>query len=542
MTSPAAYVLAVDLGSSGPKVALFSERAELVAQATAAVATRATADGGGEQDPAEWWRATTACVQSIVAERHVPVERIAAISCAAQWSVTAAVDAAGEPLMNAVHWSDSRGAPYTRQITDGWIKVSGYGLRRMLAWVRLTGGVPTHSGADALAHILFIKHERPDVYRRTHKFLEPVDFLNLRLTGRMCASHASVFPYLLTDNRDNTRVKYAQQLISWCGLDREKLPELVPVGSIVGTLLPAAAAAWGLPAGTPVVAGTPDSQAAALGSGATRDFAAHACVGTTAWLSCHVPFKKTNLLDYLATMPSALHGRNMVTAEQGAAGKCLETLVEQWLFADADRSPDGRAGVYEQVERLAASAAPGSDGLLFLPWLNGAGPPSGDSTMRGGFLNQSLRTGRAEAVRAVIEGVSFNLRWLQASVERFVGRRFAELNFIGRAAKSEVWCETLADVLDRPVHRMSEPQMATSRGAALAALVALGRISVAQIPDLVRVERTFQPDAARAAMYRDLFTTWLASYKATRPIFRRLQRHSAGANGAAAKLSTIDRH
>ena len=153
-----------------------------------------------------------------------------------------------------------------------------------------------------------------------------------------------------------------------------------------------------------------------------------------------------------------------------------------------------------------------------------AGPPSGDGTMRGGFLNQSLRTGRAHAVRAVIEGVAFNLRWLRAAVEKFVGRRFDQLNYIGRTATSDIWCQTLADVLERPIRRMAEPGVATSRGAALAGLVAIGRITVDEIPSLVPVERTFLPRADYSQMYADLFAVWLASYKATKPLFRQLQR------------------
>ncbi len=526
--SDPAYVLAIDLGSSGPKVALFSQRGELVAQALANVATHFTSDGGGEQDPDQWWRTTTECVRTVLAEEAVPRERIVAVSCASQWSVTVPVDAGGRHLMNAVHWSDSRGAPYTHEITDGLIKLSGYGLRRMLTWVRLTGGVPTHSGADALAHILFIRHQRPDVYRRTFKFLEPMDYLNFRLSGRCCATHATIFPYLLTDNRNNRAVTYSDRLIRWCGLDREKLPDLVPVGTILGRLLPEAAAAWGLSAQTQVIAGTPDTHAAAIGSGAVRDFAGHVCVGTTAWISCHVPFKKTNLLDYLATMPSAIQGRNMVTAEQGAAGKCLEALVERWLFPDdGTGQPAERGATYDLVERLAAGVPAGSEGLLFLPWLNGAGPPSGDGTMRGGFLNQSLTTGRDQAIRAVIEGVAFNLRWLRSGVERFVGRRFDTLNYIGRTAGRDLWCQTLADVLERPIRRVKEPRMAPSRGAALVALLALGHVTVDEIPSLVPVDRTFTPNAAHAPMYADLFAAWLASYKATRPIFRTLARTRA---------------
>lgn len=121
-----------------------------------------------------------------------------AVSCAKpEWLVTVPVDCAGRPLMNAVHWTDSReAAPYTKWVTDGRIKVAGYGLVKLLRWIRLTGGVPTHSGADALSHILFIRHERPDIYRATYKLLEPMDFINFRLTGRAAATYATVYPYL----------------------------------------------------------------------------------------------------------------------------------------------------------------------------------------------------------------------------------------------------------------------------------------------------------------------------------------------------------
>lgn len=530
VSDPTTYVLAIDLGSSGPKVALHSDRGEIVARAVGRTSTLITSDGGGEQDPEEWWQTIAACAREVVQQSRVPAQQVAAVSCASQWSVTVPVDRDGRHLMNAIHWTDTRGAVHTRAITDGLIKVSGYGVRRLLHWIRMTGGVPTHSGADALAHALFIRHQRPDVYARTYKLLEPMDYINFRLTGRAAASYASIYPYLLTDNRDNTRIHYDERLIAWSGLDRDKLPDLQPVARVLGTIRPEAAKEWGLAAGTPAIGGTPDSQAAALGSGATSDFAGHICLGTSAWLSCHVPFKKTNLSNYLATMPSAVHGRNMVMAEQGASGKCLQVFVENWLCARDELSNAGPpADVYERLERLAAGVPPGSGRLLFLPWLNGAGPPSGESAIRGGFLNQSLRTTRAHAVRAVMEGVAFNLRWLRTSVERFIGRRFEGLNFIGGGARSDTWCQIMADVLECPIRRMADPEMAISRGAARVAWTALGRLDVLTRPELVRVEQTFEPDAWRRNVYRELFCEFLNSYKANRPIFRRLNARRFGA-------------
>jgi xylulokinase len=525
MSQTTDYVIAIDLGSSGPKVSLVSDQGQPVASTSRRIATINTPDGGGEQDPEDWWRSVRDCVRELVASAGIPRERIVAISCATQWSVTVPVDKSGRHLMNAIHWSDSRGGPYSRAITDGRIKVAGYGLTRMMRWVKITGGVPAHSGADALSHMLYIKHARPDVYRETATLLEPMDYINLRLTGRTAATYATIFPYLLTDNRDSSHIFYDDGLIRWAGLDRAKLPDLVPQGTVLGTILPAMAAEWDLSPSTQVIAGTPDSQAAALGSGAVRDYEGHICLGTTAWLSCHVPFKRTNILNYLATMPSALLGRNMVMAEQGAAGKCLQTFVERWLCAKDELSDAGTPNdVYDRIERLVVGVPAGSGGLLFLPWLNGAGPPSGESEIRGGFLNQSLSTGRAEAARAVMEGVAMNLAWLRSAVERFIRRPFDGLNFIGGGARSDTWSQIMADVVNCPIRRMAEPEMAISRGAAMVAWRALGRTHGDNLGQLARVERVFHPDPAAVRVYQALFAEWLSSYKANRGMFRRLNR------------------
>jgi xylulokinase len=527
LSSTCKYILAIDLGSGGPKVILFSERGELVASASRRTETILTPDGGGEQDPECWWQSITSAVQEILAARPAPIDDIAAIACTTQWSVTVPVDQHGRHLMNAIHWTDTRGAPYTRHATRGLIKVSGYGLWRLARWLRMTGGVPTHSGADALAHILFVKHKRPDVYHRTYKFLEPMEYLNFRLTGRCASSYGTIFPVLLTDNRNPCRVDYDATLIDWSGLDRGKLPDLLPVDTVLGAIRPEVAKLWGLRGDTQVVIGMCDSQAAVLGSGAVADYQGHFCIGTTAWMSCHVPFKKTNLANYLATMPAAVPGRYMVMAEQGAAGKCLETFVDRWLAADP-HLPDGpqAAEVYKRLEELVGCVPPGSEGLLFLPWLNGAGPPSGDARVRGGFLNQSLRHGRAHATRAIMEGVAYNLRWLRDAVERFIGKRFESLNFIGGAARSAAWCQIAADVLQRPIHQMIDPHFAIARGAALGALLALGRLSLENIPTIVRVAETFEPRPPTRGVYDELFQAFLRSYRANRPIFRQLNRQA----------------
>lgn len=517
------HVLAIDLGSGGPKVALVSDAGRIVAASSARTATYFLPGDGVEQDAEEWWRVISEAARSLVGRALVPPSSIIGIACAAQWAVTVPVDRSGNVLGRAVHWMDARGARYTRRVTSGPIRVAGYGVGPLVRWLRLTGGIPPHSGADSLSHILFLKHERPDIYAAAHTFLEPMDYINFRLTGRMAASPASSFPLLLTDNRVVDRIEYAGELIRRAGIDRAKLPELLPAQSIVGTVRPEVAADWGIARQARVVSGLPDSQAAVLGSGAVADFAPHLCVGTSSWLTCHVPFKRTDIFRSLATMPSGVPGKNMVVGEQGPAGKCLEVFIEKWL-APASVGSDRTAGVYDELLGEASQVPPGSGGMLFLPWLNGAGPPLADSRARGGFLNQTLESNRAQAVRALLEGVAMNLRWLEESIERFVGRPFPELAYVGGGARGELWCQIMADVMKRTINQISEPTLAIARGAAFSAFMALGRIRLEEIPARVEVARRFVPRPEVSRIYDDLSREFRRAYRVNRRLFAALER------------------
>lgn len=516
-------VLAIDLGSGGPKAAVVSEEGEILGRGRAAVSTQLLPNGGVEQLPEEWWHAVRTAAKAAIAGSPLPAEAIVAVACTSQWSVTTPIDRDGNALTPAVHWMDARGARHSQRVTDGRLKIEGYGLLSLWHWIRLTGGIPPHSGADSLSHILFIKHERPEIYARTHKFLEPSDYINLRLSGRAVSSAVTAFPLLLTDNRDAKHIHYSDFLLRRTGIDREKLPDILAVGSVVGTILPAVAEDWGLAPNTQVVTGTGDSQAAVLGSGAVGDFEAHLCIGTSSWLTCHVPFKKTDVFHSLATMPAAIAGRNMVVAEQGPAGKCLDCLIDRWLVPERDRVRlDGSSNAHERLLAEAAKVPAGSEGLLFLPWLNGAGPPTGDSEIRGGFLNQCLHTGREHAVRAVLEGVGYNLRWLAHHVERFIGRRIDALNFIGGGARSELWCQILADILQRELRQVEEPSYAIARGAAFYAMLSLGILAPNDLTRKVRIAKTYIPDARHRLVYSGLHDEFLRVYRANRRSFARL--------------------
>jgi len=519
------YILCIDLGTSGPKVSLVNTLGEVLMHEFEPTPMYFLPNGGAEQKPGDWWNAVKTAAKRLIARRLVPAQDIVAISATSQWSTTVAVDKNGRPLMNAISWMDTRGAKYAKGITDGLIKIEGYGITKLLTWLSLTGGIPAHSGKDSIAHILYIKNELPDIYRETYKFLEPKDYLNLELTGKFASSFDVSLLLWATDNRDPNHIHYDQKLIKMIGVDADKFPDMKQSTDVLGTIKPEVAAELGLSDDVKVVAGTGDTQSAGIGSGAVKDYEAHLYLGTSSWLSCFVPKKGTDIDHNMAAVPSAIPGRYSIANEQECAGSTLLHLRDSLIFPEDElatgKAPENAMIVFDQIaERVPA----GSDRVIFAPWLYGERTPIEDSTVRGGFFNVSLSTKREHLIRAVMEGVAYNARWLLQSVEHFTGHRFEAVNMIGGGAQADIWCQITADILDRPMRQMKDPIRANSRGAAYVALVGLGLMSFDDIHKNVAVNRVFQPNPANRAIYDELFAEFLNLYKNNKAMYARLNR------------------
>ncbi len=509
-------IFATDLGTSGPKVGLVDITGKVLDTDFEPVDLYLLPGGGAEQDPRQWWSALGIASRRLM-ERNSGAT-VVGVGTTAQWSGTVAVDEHGDPLGNAIIWMDSRGASLLAERIGGAVSFEGYSLRKLWRWIRLTGGAPGRAGKDPIAHILWLEAADPERYRETTTFLEPKDYLNLRMTGVPAASYDSMTLHWVTDNRRLDAVDYHPRLLRLAGLPREKLPPLLQATDVVGTLQAGAAGHLGLPAGIPVAAGTADLQSAGIGSGCVTDFAAHLYVGTSAWINTHVPFKKTDLLHSLAALPSPLPGRYFLANEQETAGACLDYLgavfFPDWAGPDND--------LYRHLDEIAAEAPAGAGGVIFTPWLLGERTPVEDSTLRAAFLNQSLNTTREHLVRAVFEGVAMNARWLLQYVERFCKRPLGGLTFVGGGARSDVWCQVFADVLNRPIRQVADPSSVNLRGAALLASLALERIDLEGVAAAVPIKATYRPNAAHRDVFDRGFEAFIDAHKATRGISRRL--------------------
>ncbi len=519
------YILAIDLGTSGPKSAIVSTNGEVIDSEFVDVPLYLFPGGGAEQDPEDWWNGIMSTAKKVLARRLVPVEDIVAVSCTTQWSGTVAVDENGHHLMNAIIWLDTRGINHVRRITKGIINVEGFGLMKALRWMWLTGGVPAPSGKDPFCHIIYLRNEKPEIYKRAYKFLEPKDYINLRFTGNFFASYDSIAMHWVTNNRDINNVFYGKKLIQWSTIDPAKLPVLKKAVEFCGTIKPEVADELGLSRDVVVGMGCPDLHSAAIGSGAVRDYEGHIYIGTSSWLICHVPYKKTDIFHNFASMPSSLPGRYLVLDEQETAGKCLMFLRDN-LFCCKDKlfnneiPPD----VYKRFDAAVEEVPAGSNKVIFTPWLYGERTPVENDTVRAAFLNISLETTRASMIRAVYEGVGYNLRWLMGYVEKFNKREFPYLNFIGGGANSDVWSQILADILGRKIRQVKDPITANARGAAFLASIALGYLTIDQVSERIAIKREYKPNPDNRKIYDELFREFVAFYELSKKMYRRLNK------------------
>ncbi len=533
------FILAIDHGTGGPKSAIISTHGEVLEWAFQEVPLHIFKGGGAEQDPDDWWNAILKTAKKVIDTGCVPVEDIVGVCNTSQWDGTVALDKDGNHLMNAIIWMDFRGAPYIEKLHKSLIQVSGYSLRKVLTWIKRTGGAPTLSGKDPTGHILWLKNERPDIYNKTYMFLEPQDYINLKFIGKFAASYASIHMHWITDVRDINNIKYSKKLLKMLKVDPNKFPELKNSTDILGSITKEVADTLGLNKDTKVIMGAPDLHSATIGSGAIRDYEGHIYIGTSDWLLCHVPYKKTDIFHNMASLPSAIPGKYFLTNAQEMAGGCLSFLRDNILYhKDELLAEEAVPDVYKIFDKIVEKTPAGSNNLIFTPWLYGEREPVEDHTIRGGLYNLSLDTTREHIIRAIFEGVAYNVRWLFMYVEKFISKWvkkekpgmkkgdfiMPELNIIGGGAQSNIWCQIFADILNRKIKQVKDPIQANARGAAYIASVGLGYIKWDHIAKHIEISNVFKPNPENRDTYDKLFKEYINIYDITKKMYRRLNK------------------
>lgn len=502
-------ILAHDLGTTGNKATLVHVDGSLAGSAFQGYETFYPAIGWAEQNPEDWWDAFQITTARLMRESGADPARVAAVSFSGQMMGCLPVDRAGVPLRWAIIWADQRG------MTEAALLAERIGEERVYA---ITGHriSPTYS----LEKLLWVRRQEPDVFARTHKVLHAKDFLRLRLTGKIetdysDASSMNVF--------DLTTKDWSDEILSAVGLGREILPDVGTATKVVGEIDKDTAEDLGLRAGTPVVMGGGDGPCAAVGAGVVAEGAAYNYIGSSSWIALATrkpvfdPDRRTFTFWHLD--PDLL----MPTGTMQSAGASYQWARDQLCGLEVAEARRLGVSAYDLMNGQAAAVPAGCRGLLFLPYLMGERSPHWNPAARGVFLGLTLTHGRAELIRAVLEGVAFNLRII---LDAFVrqGVPVPSIRVIGGGAKGALWCQILADVMNRPIERLALLDEATSLGAAIAGGVGTGvfrDFSVAAT--IVKVAETYHPQPALRDVYDGQYEIFQEAYRVLVPIYVRLQ-------------------
>lgn len=506
-------ILAIDLGTSGVKVAVVDDAGHVLGSASEALATVLTPEGGAEQDAEEWWRAIGRSARAAVAAAGS--DRVAAVAVTSQFMSTVAVDPQGRPLSPVLLWMDHTGAPHHPVLTDG---------DAFFLWLERHGLPPLSN--DGLAHVALLRHRDPGLVERGARFVEPVDAVTARLTGRVTATQNTAFGLMACDNRVHGTLVYDAEMLALAGVDPAWLPTLVGFDEPLGELTTEATTHLGLGASAPVLPGTIDSITSAVGTGAIGPHEVSLVIGTTSVIVSHVAAKQADFDHAITSVPSPVDGQFFVMAENGVGGKALDFVLRNVVYPQDELAVGGfPEDAFARAELAARRVRPGSDGTMFFPWLVGAMSPAPDDHLRAGFANLGVSTTRAAMVRSVLEGVALNAAWLYGPVCAFTGHEPPFVRFGGGAARSALWAGILAAALGRPVHRLAEPATTNARGAALLALVQLGAMGWADVPARLRVAEVHEPDPAAAACYAELGERFREYHGLTRSFHASLPQH-----------------
>lgn len=498
-------LLSVDIGTESARAALLTPDGQVVASSSQEYALNCPHPGWAEQDPESWWEATIYNIRTIL-ERAPDVD-VVAVGIGGQMHAPVPIDLEGRLVFRAVPlWCDKRSEPQCQ---------AARGILDEEESLRITGNpiVASWTGFK----FKWIKENHPEVYVRTVKFLSCKDYLNLRLTGQCFTDYSEASGTYLFDARCGA---WSAELCSALGIDPAKLPDIVNASDVIGTVTKEAAELTGLKAGIPVVAGGGDMMCILLGAGIVSDGMACDITGTAADISVFTPEPLYDM---------RLMHLHHVTPKGGwisfgildAGGGSYKWFKDNFCLAQVEEARERGISPYQVLSEGAATIPAGSEGLLFFPYLLGE-RTLGSSAGRGVFFGFTPRHTINHCSRAIMEGVSFDLRQSLEIIEA-KGVPINEVRAIGGGAKSPVWCEIKSNVYGKPVKTLANFEGGIV-GASMLAGLGVGLYSTVEdaVNSLVRLEKVFPPDAELAQRYDRFYELYKSLHHSFQPYYRKL--------------------
>lgn len=466
------FLLGIDVGSTGVKAVLYDTNGGTLAKAEREHPTMHPRPGWAEQSPSLWWKSTKEAVQEILSRVGSSTKyNIAGIGVSGQGPTVLPVDEKGEPLRPAIIWMDTRGGKQH----------------------------------DPVPKFLWIKQNEPEILQRTHRFLSSSGFITLKLTGEFTLNitQAPGASFQMPDFLDNSF-----------------FPEVRLFSEVIGEVTKEAAQETGLAEGTPVVAGADDGFATIIGAGATKTGRAVEYTG----LSCVLCIRTDKPYPEVQDRGLFLGGMGdfyIISGQMSTGGGLLRWFRDTLGYLEMETAKSLNLNAYQIMDLEASSVPPGSDGLVILPYFSGERAPIWNANARGVIFGLYLTHSRAHLIRAALEAVAYGLRHI-IEIAEGAGVRIDELRATGGGSNSDLWLQIKADVLNRPIYRISDG--AGTLGNAIMAGAGVGVFDdlFSKGEELARVKKVIHPDPERHKLYTSLYQIYRELYESLKASFDKL--------------------
>lgn len=488
--------VAYDVGTSSVKSILVDASGNILASAIEEYPLQMPNPGWVEQIPHDYWSAICKATKRLVSSANIDKQTIKGIAFTTQAMGVIPMSKEGEVLYPNITWVDGRAEKQAQQIMR---KLGGKKIFKSIIGVEITG-------KDVIPKIIWLKENKPEIFKKTYKILDVNAYLKFMCTGKMVAEWSGACSYSF----DLKKKDWDRLIFKFTGAGTKKLPDLVRSIDEVGKLTTQAAAEMGLHENIGVYGGCDDTQSAALGTTAISEGEAHIYVGTSAWVGVSTA-KDKGFKNGIFCLQSADPTKNIVVGITESAGVNTEWLLNTFYKNERAAMPESELFTYLENEIKAVPA--GAEYLVMTPWFLGERCPVSTTTTRSTIFNLSHLHTRAHIARAHFEGIAYNLKWSIENLEKDFGFSIKELKITGGGSQSKLWMQTIADITERKIITTSQPKNAGALGAAMCAMVGSGFLSDFQdIKKLIKTVDTFVPNEAHKSIYNELFQTYKSIY------------------------------
>lgn len=482
------YLIGIDIGTSATKTILMDEEGKVIAQASKEYPLYQPDNGWAEQDPEDWRNAVLSTVKKVVTASGISKDEVKGIGLSGQMHGLVMLDESGLPIRKSIIWCDQRSSAQAEKMLA---------LLPMEKWMELTANPPI--AAWTAAKFLWVREQEPELYKKCRHILLPKDYIRYVLTGIFATDVSDASGMQLLDVKNRC---WSKEVLEKLDINPEFLGRVYESQEVTGTLLPEIAEELGLTEQVKVVGGAADNAAAAVGTGVVNHNEAFSTIGTSAIVYTHIDHYTRIPEGALHVCCCAVPGCWFTMGGPQAAGLSLEWFKDYYCQDYIEQAKKEQTDIYSFINKRAAEIPPGSERLIYMPYLMGERTPHMNPKCRGAFVGLNIIHTKSHMLRAIMEGITYSLADCN-NILKNLGNRVTKMKACGGGSKSPVWRQIMADLYDCELYTLKQEE-GPAYGAAILAGVGAGVFEDIQTPcrAFIQTAQVTRPQPEEVKQYK----------------------------------------